>query len=107
MRKNTSSSLLFSDSNGHLDRLLFDSKPCNGSGHPERSLTFRLLQIVVLCLRIITPISYVFVGSLLFLYAFNVPTFDNLDANSQMIMYCLTCWAILEVKAVIFDVQSQ
>ena len=100
MRKNTSSSLLFSDSNGHLDRLLFDSKPCNGSGHPERSLTFRLLQVGVLGLRMITPLSYVLVGSLLVLHIFDVSLFGDLDPRSQICMYCLTCWAIVEVRAI-------
>ena len=98
MRKNTSSSLLFSYSNGHLDRLLFDSKPCNGSGHPERSLTFRLLQIVVLGLRMITPISYVLVGSLLLLNAFDVHMLTGLDQRSLIMMYILICWAFVEVR---------
>ena len=97
MRKNTSSSLLFSDSNGHLDRLLFDSKPCNGSGHPERSLTFRFIQVVVLSLRVITPISYVFIGSLLLLYLLNFPLLDGLEQRSKIAVYFLICWAVIEV----------
>ena len=60
MRKSPSDTLLRAHSRGSFSRLVFESETNNGGGHAERSIFFRLAQIVVLFLRLITPCSYIY-----------------------------------------------
>jgi hypothetical protein len=43
----TTSSLLLSRTRGSFDRLVFESEHSNGGGSSDRSITFRLCQVLV------------------------------------------------------------
>ena len=38
----------------------------NGGGHPDRPISFRLMQLIVIFVRVITPFSYIYLSALLF-----------------------------------------
>jgi hypothetical protein len=104
--KRTTSSLLRAHSRNSLNRLLFESEHCNGGGHDDRSLSFRLMQLVVMLLRLVTPLSYLYLIYLCFYV--NLHTIDNIvyDVFSQkyhlmgvlriLVFSTFTLWMIIE-----------
>lgn len=60
MRTQISSSLHLAHSRDALSRLIFESEHSLGGGHQGRSLIFRLFQLLVVFLRLVTPASYLF-----------------------------------------------
>lgn len=62
--KRTTSSLLRAHSRGSFSRLIFESEWSNGGGHESRSLLFRLCQVSVMCFRVVTPLSYLYLITL-------------------------------------------
>ncbi len=66
MRRSTSS-LFHAHSRGSFGRLLFESESNNGGGYEHRSILFRCLQLLVLAFRIVTPISYAYILTLIYL----------------------------------------
>lgn len=62
--KRSTSSLNRAHSRGSFSRLVFESESNNGGGDKDRSILFRLCQLVVVCFRLVTPASYAFLGAL-------------------------------------------
>lgn len=91
--KRSSSSLFKAHSRGSFGRLLFESEHCNGGGSADRSLTFRLSQLLVLVLRIITPISYIYLLSLLFIFS---PSQVSWFVGGKLIYNIITFWMVVE-----------
>jgi len=56
--KRTTSSLLRAHSRGSLNRLIFESEHSNGGGGDDRSIPYRLCQLIVIIIRLITPILW-------------------------------------------------
>jgi hypothetical protein len=65
-RRHLGRALLQSPSSSSLHRLLFESSRCNGidltleGADSGKGLVYRLVQAVVLCCRLITPLSYLY-----------------------------------------------
>lgn len=108
MRKRSNSALLRAHSRGSFERLLFESEHSNGLGHKDRSLYFRLAQGFVLALRLITPVSYLFLLVLAAVMT-NVIRHEYVDrvkerwlgvvhqsAASTFGFYALVVWTVLE-----------
>lgn len=83
--KRTKSSLIRSHSRDSFSRLVFESEHSNGGGHHNRSLVYRFCQFMVLLLRSITPLSYVF---LIYIAIYKV-TADKFSFG------CVTYWLLL------------
>lgn len=64
MKRSPSSTLLRAHSRGSFSRLVFESETNNGGGHHDRSLSYRFAQLVVVCMRLVTPCSYLYLLSL-------------------------------------------
>jgi hypothetical protein len=78
---------------GSFARLVLESETCNGPnvGPSAHSILFRLIQILVLCIRLITPLSYVFI---LYLWYFPRPISYM---NGGSLLYSLfTLWMLAE-----------
>lgn len=88
--KRTTSSLNRAHSRSSFDRLLFESEHSNGGGHSDRGLLFRLCQLVVIALRLITPFSYVY---LVIFFTYGIKA-DSVLANFFFLF--LTAWMFAE-----------
>ena len=64
-RSSSSSKLIKAHSTGSFSRFVFESEANNGGGHHDRSILFRICQVVVVVMRLVTPISYVYLIGLL------------------------------------------
>jgi len=95
--RTTTSSLLTAHSKGTLNRLVFESEHSNGGGNSDRSLLFRLCQVVVIVMRSVTPLSYIY---LIFLCSWLI-LFPEYDFNYQyfggkIAFSLITIWMVLE-----------
>lgn len=99
MRKSSSSgsqgeisSLLRAHSRGSFGRLLFESEHCHGGGGSDRSLLFRITQLVVIVFRSVTPLSYIHLILVLF-FGLRAP---HLGIREELFVFA-TFWTFLEV----------
>lgn len=90
--KRTTSSLHRAHSKGSFNRLVFESEHSLGGGDHDRSLIFRLCQLVVIVIRAITPLSYLFLA---YIYVFNI-TSKNFYIG-ELSYYIILVWTIAEV----------
>eukprot|EP01038_Epipyxis_sp_PR26KG_P009700 gene9700-13057_t len=87
----TRSSILRAHSRGSFERLVFESEHSLGGGSPDRSLVFRFAQLVVVLLRSITPLSYLYIT---YLILFQV-TAEKMGLG-LIVYYCLLLWSLAE-----------
>lgn len=128
MKRSTSSSSLLrakKNNSGSLSRLLFESEYACGYGNRDRGIIYRLCQLVVLIIRAITPISYIYLMVLLcvillpthivaavnninhYIYSsssdsYTVMTIESYESLLQSLhqsytFYFITMWCVLEV----------
>ena len=81
--KRTTSSLMRAHSRGSFNQLVLESAENLGGGRHDRPILFRLLQVFIVVLRLVTPASYLYLmclASWMFLYPlseFNYGYFGN------------------------------
>jgi len=75
-----------------FSRLIFESEHSLGLGDEDRSITFRLCQLLVVLLRSVTPLSYLFVFSV---WAFEIRA-RNFGSYFPL-YYVLLVWMTAEV----------
>ena len=79
------------NSRGSLDRLLFESSPSNGANLHKRPFTYLFMQLIVLIIRLITPVSYFYLFLMWWLHPI-----DRYFGN-QYLFYTFTTWMLVEV----------
>ena len=89
--KRTTSSLHRAHSKGSFNRLVFESEHSLGGGDNDRSLIFRFCQLIVVIIRAITPLSYLFLA---YIYVFNISS-KNFYIG-ELSYYVIVPWAIAE-----------
>jgi hypothetical protein len=89
--KRTTSSLMRAHSRSSFNRLLFESEHATGGGPKDRSLLFRLCQLVVVIFRSVTPLSYVYLA-VLFVYGIT----PNKMGLGTAFYFFLTAWMVIE-----------
>lgn len=92
MGERNRSALVRSHSGNFLNRLLFESEHALGGGQENRSVLFRLFQALVIVIRVITPLSFLYVISL---YMFRIGP-KNFVLGKYMYRIILF-WALSEV----------
>lgn len=90
MQQPPSSTLLHSHSRSSFSRLVFESETNNGGGHHDRSLLYRFAQLVVVCMRLVTPCSY------LYLFALTVLKKSPSVYLGSILFIALTMWMCIE-----------
>lgn len=75
-----------------FSRLIFESEHCLGLGDEHRSLTFRLCQLLVVLLRLVTPFSYLYVFCI---WAFGITA--RHFGSCFPLYYVLLVWMVAEV----------
>lgn len=91
MKKQASSSLHLAHSRDAFSRLIFESEHSMGGGDNGRSVLFRLFQLLVVVLRLVTPACYLF---LLCVWFFHINAANFLFGPT--LYFVLLTWSIAE-----------